>query len=335
MKRRNFILLLGGTGSAALGTGTGAFSSASADRSVEVSVVEDGSAYVGYEALPDAGEAGGDAGDAGDESDEKSMTVENGERVRLVQVTNRFPGDAGIGVVGVDFGGSGHLFSDLEVERSDDGGYEQMTDREVRRGPFERGGPVDPENAFTPGEYADVTAVVDGDPKVYETIEVTVQVRGTAEAGLSAKIFGDTRAFSLTVEEADADGASDVSGVAFGPGKSGVVIEMNESDTDLGAASTESDESEGRIDATVYYEDGDVVRSARAAVPANEELKAKRFDDSLSNGKRIVGVAVDGIDGVFAREQTSAPGNSENNNGSVSETVPPGEASFSDDLVDD
>ncbi|PAU85163.1 hypothetical protein CK500_00380 [Halorubrum salipaludis] len=57
MKRRTLILLLGGGGSAALSTGTGAFSSATAERGVSMDVVEDKNAFVGYRSedrtLPD------------------------------------------------------------------------------------------------------------------------------------------------------------------------------------------------------------------------------------------------------------------------------------------
>lgn len=53
MKRRNFILLLGGASSGAMSVGTGAFSSVEAEREVEVNVVEDDEAYLGLTADPD------------------------------------------------------------------------------------------------------------------------------------------------------------------------------------------------------------------------------------------------------------------------------------------
>ena len=49
MKRRHFILMLGGASSGALSIGTGAFSSAQMERGVNVSVVDDDRAFVGYE----------------------------------------------------------------------------------------------------------------------------------------------------------------------------------------------------------------------------------------------------------------------------------------------
>ena len=57
MKRRHFILMLGGSSAGALSVGTGAFSSAEMQRGVNVSVVDDDRAFVGYESedreLPD------------------------------------------------------------------------------------------------------------------------------------------------------------------------------------------------------------------------------------------------------------------------------------------
>lgn len=74
MKRRHFILLLGGGSSGVLTAGTGAFSNVQAERGVAVSVANDRTAYVGYQSddqtLPD------DSDDSG--------------RVTLVTVTNRF-----------------------------------------------------------------------------------------------------------------------------------------------------------------------------------------------------------------------------------------------------
>lgn len=74
MKRRHFILLLGGGSFGVLTAGTGAFSNMQAERGVAVSVANDRNAYVGYQSdnqtLPD------DSDDSG--------------RVTLVTVTNRF-----------------------------------------------------------------------------------------------------------------------------------------------------------------------------------------------------------------------------------------------------
>ena len=331
MKRRNLILLLGGTGSAALSTGTGAFSSASADRSVEVSVVEDESAYVGYMALPEVVEDEGDDGDDGDE--QKSITVEDGERVTLLKIENRFPGDSGIGVVGIDFADDDHLFSDLAVELSDDDEYEQMEDSEVRRGPYKKGGPVPDDHAFGPGECAYVMADVHGDPTEYH-IEITIRVRGTEDTGVSASIFGDTRAFKLRIEADNDNGTATVSGVEFKSGNSGVVLNTQQGDTSPGTASAGGNSST-EITASAYYEDsGEVKKTDEAEVSADKKIKLKDFDDSLDNGKRIVGIEVKGISGVFDRGQTSASGDSDNYSGTTDGTLDLQDASFYEDFVD-
>jgi hypothetical protein len=210
MKRRNLILLLGGTGSAALSTGTGAFSSASADRSVEVSVVEDENAYVGYMALPEVEE---DEEQGGGGQDKKSMTVEDGDRVTLLRVANRFPENSGIGIVGIEFADNEDLFTNLAVELSADDEYEQMADNQVRSGPYEAGGPVPDEHAFGPGDYASVTADVHGEPGPYD-IEITIRVRGTEDTGVSASIFGDTRVFELHLTDPQPN-AADINNVIF------------------------------------------------------------------------------------------------------------------------
>ncbi|TKX85358.1 hypothetical protein EXE43_14040 [Halorubrum sp. SS5] len=332
MKRRNLILLLGGTGSAALSTGTGAFSSASADRSVEVSVVEDENAYVGYMALPEVEE---DEEQSDDDEEKKSITVKDGDRVALLRVANRFPENSGIGIVGIDFADNGNLFSDLAVELSTDDEYEQMGDSEVRDGPYKKGGPVPDDHAFGPGEYAYVMADVHGPPDEYE-IELTVRVRGTEDTGVSASIFGDTRAFKLRIEADDDDGGTvSVSGVEFKSGNSGVVLNTQQGDNSPGTASAGGNSST-EITASAYYEDGgDVKKTGEASVLADEKIKLKDFDDSLDNGKRIVGIEVKGISGVFDRGQTPAPGNSDNNNGTVNGTVELQDASFYEQFVDD
>jgi hypothetical protein len=191
MKRRNLILLLGGTGSAALSTGTGAFSSASADRSVEVSVVEDENAYVGYEALP--GVADGNENNDENDEEQKHIRVEDGTYYALVRVLNQFPGSLGIKLRGIDFAEGKHLISDFGVALSTDDDYEVMGDSEVRQ-PDAISGSL-PSDSFTPGSYADIVAKVDGSPGKYH-LAVTVRVKGV-DSSVSAEVFGDTREFTL------------------------------------------------------------------------------------------------------------------------------------------
>ncbi|WP_435095792.1 hypothetical protein [Halorubrum sp. N11] len=88
MKRRNFILLLGGASSGAMSMGTGAFSSVKADRGVEVNVENDDSAYVGYKEWDKTIPA--DLRDDG--------------TVHLVTVTNRFRNEISIVDVEIDDG---------------------------------------------------------------------------------------------------------------------------------------------------------------------------------------------------------------------------------------
>lgn len=342
MKRRNLLLLLGGTGSAALSTGTGAFSSASADRSVEVSVVEDKNAYVGY-AVPR----------------DRQISATEGDRVTLVRIRNQFPSTDQIGVVNVEFDQAADAFEDVRIDLIPRGDGDEDDDSEFD-GEFEQGngdyetlvrpeqfddisdeGPIDPRYAFSSGRRVAVSAKLKETERDQIDVAVTIHVRGTEGSGVSASIFGHTRAFDLTVRE-DSDGSSErVSGVRFEPGKSGISIETND---DSGLSAAESDGDDEGFEAVAYYEDGGVVkRTEKTEVPANETVKLDYFDGDLSNGKRIVGVAIIGIGGVYDRRTTNPPndgnGNgSENGNGNdnwsglASTPVDLGGASFSEQL---
>lgn len=83
MKRRNLILLLGGASSGAMTMGTGAFSSAQVDRGVEVNVVDDESALVGYR------------------SSDKVLSSDEDE-IDLVEIKNRFGDDTEIKIVNIE-----------------------------------------------------------------------------------------------------------------------------------------------------------------------------------------------------------------------------------------
>ena len=96
MKRRHFILLLGGGGSGALSVGTGAFSTANAERDVEVSVVEDDEAYLGLERLSAAD------------------SVQVGEETDVVRIQNQFASPLSLSVV-VD-----HKRGDIDEIDADD-----------------------------------------------------------------------------------------------------------------------------------------------------------------------------------------------------------------------
>ncbi|WP_058366834.1 hypothetical protein [Haloparvum sedimenti] len=78
MKRRTLILLFGGGSSGALTLGSGAFSSASMDRGVDVDVVSDDKAVVGYES--------------------SDISVTGDDTVVLIEVHNQFGGDVDISI---------------------------------------------------------------------------------------------------------------------------------------------------------------------------------------------------------------------------------------------
>ncbi|QAU12849.1 hypothetical protein EKH57_08985 [Halorubrum sp. BOL3-1] len=312
MKRRNLILLLGGGGSAALSTGTGAFSSASAERGVEVSVVDDEMAYVGYEALP-----GVEKDDDDNEDQKKKLTVKNGRYYALVRVANRFPGSAEIEIVNIDFGGNKHLIEGYAFRVSDGDEYELMEGGEVRDpSQIDKSLPSEP---FEAGEYADILAKTDGEPGDY-TIELTISVKGDEDTAVSAEVFGDTRAFILDIEEGD--------GVVFGPGNgnSGVEIRATDGGTYFGG--------EDDVEATIYYEENSgrsnpsVKTLEEVEIPTNTTWRLNDFEGQNPGGP-ILGVAVDGVDDVFDRGKAPSNSNNDNNRyGSVSETVQLEHASF-------
>jgi hypothetical protein len=319
MKRRNLILLLGGTGSAALSTGTGAFSSASAERDVEVSVVDDEHAYVGYKELPGVEEDDDDSGGDGGDHEKKKLTVKNGRYYALVRVANRFPGSGEIKIVDIDFADNRDLIDGCAFRVSNGDEYELMEGGEVRN-PDQIDTSL-PSESFEAGEYADVLAKTDGEPGDY-TVELTISVRGDEDTGVSAEVFGDTRAFTLVVEEGD--------GVVFGPGNGNSGIEIRA--TDRGAYFSGEDE----VKATVYYEENgggqnpSVKTLEEVEIPTNTGWKLNDLNGRSLTGS-ILGVAVDSVNGVFDRAEAQSPGNSGNDNnrhGFVSETVGLDHASF-------
>ena len=188
MKRRNLILLLGGASSGAMSVGTGAFSSMEAERGVEVNVVNDGSAFVGYKTPADDEETGHP-----DPSD--PVRVESGNRTKLVTVLNRFADGTDIGVVGVDIDGKAtDVISDVEIKivpSDQSGAAEEViqvgdTDYAVN----------EPKRTFSGAGHAEISALVSEGSYGEFGIKVTIEVKGT---GIAARLFGDTRAFTLDV----------------------------------------------------------------------------------------------------------------------------------------
>jgi hypothetical protein len=160
MKRRNLILLLGGASSGAMSVGTGAFSSMEAERGVEVNVVSDDEAFVGYD-NPSNGQ--------------NSVSVSDGDSLELVVVKNRFSGDAQISIVDVD----------VTVE-PEEGDSPQIENVEFSKGEFGVG-----ESESIAG-----TVVCDDDEGSAE-VEVTVRLAG---GGVSAELFGDTATRRFEIE---------------------------------------------------------------------------------------------------------------------------------------
>jgi hypothetical protein len=81
MKRRNLILILGGTSVGSLTIGSGAFSSVTADRDVDINTVPDNQALVGYEVKADE--------DSDGDLPEIVFTSGESEKRTLVRVKNR------------------------------------------------------------------------------------------------------------------------------------------------------------------------------------------------------------------------------------------------------
>ena len=157
MKRRNLILLLGGASSGAMTVGTGAFSSAQVERGVEVNVVPDDEAFVGY-----------------DSGDEKEAT--DGETLELVTVENRFANDVKLSV-------SEFVVTPESGDYPDIDGLTPESSEET--------GSDDPETIHVgagESETIDGTVRCDGNSG-RATVEVTIRVEG---GGVSAELFGDT-----------------------------------------------------------------------------------------------------------------------------------------------
>ena len=274
MKRRNLILLLGGTSSGALSIGTGAFSSAQAERGVNVNVADDDSALVGYDTPADQ------------EDVEEPVPVENGERITLVEISNRFRNGTDIGVVLVEVGVDDEdALNDLEIRTvpSDQSGDEEET-IEVDWLEYTTD---EPTVTFSPAGYAEVTALVDDIGTDPLDVEVTIGVKGT---GVSAQLFGDTRSFRIEGEE-DGFTVNDISNVKF-PGNSGNARIRTESNQG------ESGGENPKVDATAYYTHDGGVKSNSSEVGVNTQLKLDD-DFDVSEGDSIVGISVSGIEGVF------------------------------------
>ena len=198
MKRRHLILTLGGASAGAMTIGSGAFSSAQAERGVSVSVVDDDHALVGYDS-------------PSDEADGKAVT--DGERVDLVTVENRFADGAELSIEDVT----------LDVT-PDDGEYPKVTEVTYDDGTFRSGDSETIEGTIEcagGGERA--------------TVELTVRVAGE---GVSAELFGDTetRRFEIVcydVTTYSAESGVSVDGVEFKGNGNAEISSPDEGEVDV------------------------------------------------------------------------------------------------------
>ena len=215
MKRRNLILLLGGASSGAMTVGTGAFSSAQVERRVEVNVVDDEDAFVGYETPRDG------------------ATVSDGERITLVEIRNRFGADQEIATVGVGVEAGGEAFTEYWVERKSgtDDGFGEVEQATIVEGSPGAEAIETPGSGFGPGGRERIRAEVgDLDPGSEVTVVVTIIVKGIEGTGVTAQLFGDTRSFTIEGGEDDTAVEPDVpefagnGNVFLGP--EGVVVDV-------------------------------------------------------------------------------------------------------------
>ena len=202
MKRRNLILLLGGASSGALSVGTGAFSSAQVERGVNVNVVEDDRALVGYTSpsdltVPD------------DADDDGTLT--------LVTVQNQFAQNISkVEATAVDV---------AEVDTTTEPADAVLSDvKAINKAEGTRQDTEDPEHELDPGDQA----VIKATPTSHLTaeteydVEVTVRVEGT---GVTAEIFGDTETRRFVIERADQDVDDDARVEFDGVGKAEILGE--------------------------------------------------------------------------------------------------------------
>ena len=298
MKRRNFILLLGGGGSAALSTGTGAFSSMEAERGVEVNVVDDSEAFVGYHT-----------------PEQNDGTVKNGDRITLVEIRNRFSEGTSISLVSaqIERGSKFLVSSSYEVERriedTDPPEYEPVDHAEVVESPTEPDASTVPTDGFEPGLYERITAKVTGvEPNEPVEIAVTVSVRGVAGSGVGAQLFGDTRAFHLT-------GADDPWNINT------PVVDFK---GNSGNAKLKGVDPDFEIPTRVWYRDGSGTLGSKTPNLPNGQIRNMLFTGGNRKDKRIVAVSLTGINRTYIREDDNLnPGDAECYDG-----VPEAESEF-------
>ena len=280
MKRRNLILLLGGASSGAMSVGTGAFSSVEAERGVEVNVVDDEDAYLGLD--DDAGEG-------------------------LVRIKNQFAEDLTLTVTAALASGSGEV--DIEVDEEgeseadgdDEDDHEDAGEIEIEIGLDDEGDDSSHDDSvevtIPTGNFLDVIAECD------EAGEATLELDFSGTVSDTGTTVDKTREFSIDCGS-DENRQGD-SSVTFKPGKSEITINAGDG---------------RKPEATVYYQgngEASIEKKSSEDKPVNEVLKLKQDFGGPNNGRKIVAVAIDGVDGVFVSqnfdpESCEVTGNSEN-----------------------
>ncbi|GAA0514275.1 hypothetical protein GCM10008992_12650 [Halorubrum aquaticum] len=279
-----------------MGVGTGAFSSMEAERGVSVDVVGNREAFVGY--YVPRGEPNDDQY-VPEDAPNSGDSVKNGDRIPLVEVRSRFNKEQKISLVGVQIEqGYGVLDSEsYEVKRklpdSEEDEYEDVEHVDITEGTTEPD-PIDtPENGFGPGGYERITAEVDGIGSGTEVdMVVTVTLKGVESTGIAAQLFGDTREFTITGETISTTDL--ISGVKF-PGNSGnPQIQTTTGDGTLKARAYFRQNGNGNSSDNIER------TSWTGEIPVNGPLNLRQFGEP-NNGPTIVGIEIDGIDGVFVR----------------------------------
>ena len=246
-----------------MSVGTGAFSSMEAERGVEVNVVNDENAFVGYDTPADDEDTG-----ILDPND--PVPVESGSRTKLVTVLNKFADGTDIGVVGVDINGEAEsVLNDTKIrivpsEQSDASEkviQPNKTDYAVN----------EPEATFSGAGYAEISALVSEDVDGEFGVEVTIEVKGT---GVTARLFGDTRAYKLDIS----DPQPHIDNVIFdGGGNAEAVPDVGKVDVEARFSGTGQS---GPRTVSTRWDTSNKFKSALSDLDSSGQLLAVQFPDT-------------------------------------------------------
>lgn len=268
MKRRHLILLLGGGSAAAASTGTGAFSSASADREVSVNVVEDDEAYLGLEERS----GGGD----------------------ILLIKNQFVGTLSVELTATVMGSNG----EFEVElKQDDGNIE------IEVEPDDTEGSDSEEIVIGSGRDAMVTVEFEADTTVDLRLRFFGEVGDGGTTVDKTRVFSvegdDDDDETADSGDESSDTTVDVTKIKFFGSGEKVKILTTENEGGGGGRA-------GTVDAKLYRETDDGVESNDEfeSVQVDEDLYGEAFNGGLAG--EIVGVEVEGISGVFVAPENGA-----------------------------